>query len=71
MANKKRNEGNTLHIGRKVGTQKPERNVIIDDYDLYMGKRTGTDFLFKKKIVPACMELPTIETTHFPWGTGV
>jgi hypothetical protein len=54
---KDRNKGSPLHTAGKKRTRKPDRNVIIDDFDLCVVKRT---FTLKKKILPTCITILSI-----------
>jgi len=60
---KDRHKGSPLLTAGKKKTRKPERNVIIDDFDLCVVKRT---FTLKKKILPTCITiLSTVSGNNF------
>jgi hypothetical protein len=51
---RERNEGSPLRTSGKKIPRKYERNVILDDSDLCVLKRTVIVFYVRKKVAPTC-----------------
>jgi hypothetical protein len=54
---RERNEGSPLHTPGKNRPRKTQCNVIIDDFDLCVVKRTVIDCYVKNEVVPTCKKL--------------
>jgi hypothetical protein len=63
------NEGSPLCTPGKNRPRETHRNVIIDDFDLCVVKRTVIDFYVENKVVPPCKKLlpVTREKINFSW----